>query len=82
MSPKNALSILVSTRSTRFWSLTNPMTGALFWPMKVSTLYFLPPMVCCLTVALFADAALRKPCGIIQISSCCTQGVLALTTIV
>ena len=46
--------------------------------MNVSTLYFLPPIVCCLTVALFAVAAFRKPCGIIHISSCCAHGVLAI----
>ena len=50
--------------------------------MNVRTLYFLPPIVCDLTVALLAVAALRKPYGIIQISSCWTHGVRALTMIV
>src|SRR4029077_20326412 len=39
-------------------------------------------MVCVLTVAFLADAALTNPCGIIQISSCCTHGVFGPTMIV
>src|SRR5262245_52687139 len=39
-------------------------------------------MVSVLTVAFFAEAALTNPCGNIQISSCCTQGVLGPTMIV
>ena len=61
MSPSIALSIQVSTRSTMFCSLMYPLTLALFWPMNVTTLYFLPPIVCDLTVALLAAAARKKP---------------------
>jgi hypothetical protein len=35
----------------------------------------LPPTVWLRTVALFAAAPLRKPHGVIQISSCCAQAV-------
>ena len=65
-----------------FWSLMYPLTFALFFPMNVSTSYFLPLIVCDLTVALLVAAALRKPEGVIQISNCCGHGVFALTTIV
>ena len=48
--------------------------------MKVTTLYFLPATDCVLPVALFMDAALRNPCGDIQISNCWAHGVFAFTT--
>src|SRR5947208_4088106 len=82
MSPSIALSSQVSTRSTMFRSLMYPLTLALFWPTNVTTLYFLPRIVSGLTVALLAAAARKKPYGVIQISNCCVQGVLALTMIV
>ena len=40
-------------------------------------MYFLPPIDWDLTVALFAAAPLRKPHGVIQISSCCAHALLA-----
>src|SRR4030095_15415097 len=57
-------------------------TLALFCPVKLTTEYFCSPMVCTRIVALFVAAAFRKPYGVIQISSCCTHGVLAPTMIV
>jgi hypothetical protein len=47
-----------------------PLTGALFSPANVSTWYRLPFSVCVLSVAFLAEAARRKPCGIIQSSNC------------
>src|SRR6185436_8222323 len=59
-----------------------PFTLALLSPTKLTTVYFLPPTVRASAVALRALAARRKPCGIIQISSCCAHGVSLETMIV
>ena len=43
----------------------------------MTTVYFLPPTSAGWAVALFAAAPLRNPHGVIQISRCCAQAVLA-----